>query len=484
MTKIKEKKPVFGPASFKQQMVLQDFETDLLVVGGGNGGGKSHCALVKALKYVQDPSAVVVIVRLTYPLIKAAGGLVSESKHIYPHFGAIWKEQKLEWHFPNGALIKFYAMPQDLTELQGQQYSNIIVDEGAEFTLADILALRARLRAVRYKGKLNMMITCNPSRQSWLFDFVSFSLDDEGVPKAGTEDITRWFVILSGKIFWGDSREELFERHGQGYVLGDTFRPLSFRFIPMDIYSNPVLLKNNPAYLADLMAQSRVNQLRFLKGSWTAVTEGDSYIRREWFNYTPHPPVEVTGRARGWDTAASIVTESNPKCDATAGVLMSRDKSGHYYIENCNTFRKLTDGVLKEICSTAKHDGLDVPVILERDTGAGGKIANSYFTKFLAEQGCIVKSVQMSGQSSKINRILPFASMVESGSVSIVRYGDSRDDWIENYLVELEGFCGDRNRHDDMVDATGCVFNYLCRAVVLPTFSIPTLTKPSPIPTM
>lgn len=474
----------FGPASLKQQMVLQDMETDLLVVGGGNGGGKSHMALVKALKYVQDPNAVVLIVRLSYPLLKSAGGLVSESKHIYSHFKATWKEQKLEWHFPNGALIKFYAMPQDLTQLQGQQYSNIIVDEAAEFTLADILALRARLRAVRYKGKLNMMATCNPSRSSWLFDFISYSLDEEGVPLAGTEDITRWFVILAGKIFWGNSREELFEKHGQGYILGDDFRPLSFRFIPMDIYSNPILLKNNPAYLADLLAQSRVNQLRFLKGSWTAVTEGNSYIRREWFNFVDFPPSEVTNRGRGWDTAASVVSESNPHCDATAGVLMSRDKMGHYYIEDCNTFRKLTDGVLREIANTAHNDGLNVPVLLERDTGAGGKIANVYFTKYLSEQGCIVRSTQMSGHSSKINRILPFAQMVEARAVSIVRYGDSRDEWIEPYLTELEGFDGGRGGHDDMVDATGCVFNYLCRSVQIPTFTIPSLTQSSPIPTI
>lgn len=439
-------------------------------------------ALVKALKYVQDPHAIVLIVRLSYPLLKSAGGLVSESKLLYSSMGAVWKEQKLEWHFPNGALIKFYAMPQDLTELQGQAFTNCIVDEGAEFTFADIMALRARLRGARYKGKISMMITANPSRKSWLFDFISYSLDEDGVPKEGTENITRWFVILNGRIFWGDTKEELFEKHGQGYTMGEDFRPLSWRFIPMDIYSNPVLLKHNPQYLADLMAQSRVNQLRFLKGSWTAVTEGNSYIRREWFNFVPCPPSEVTGRARGWDTAASVVSESNPHCDASAGVLMSRDKMGHYYIEDCNTFRKLTDGVLREITNTAFADGLDVPVLLERDTGAGGKIANTYFTKYLSEQGCIVRSTQMSGHSSKINRILPFAQMVEARAVSIVQYGDERDAWIEPYLTELEGFSGSRNEHDDMVDATGCAFNYLCRSVQIPSFSVPIISQPSPIP--
>lgn len=482
----KEEIPRFGPCSLKQQMALLDMETDLLLIGGGAGGGKSHIALVKALQYVKDPNAVVVIVRLSYPLLKAAGGLISESKHVYPYFGAVFKDQKAEWHFKNGAIIKFLALPQDLSELQGQQFSNIIVDEAAECTLADILALRARLRAVRFKGKLNMMVTANPSRESWLYNFVEFCLDAEGVPKAGTEELTRWFVILSGKIFWSNSKEELFAEHGKGFILGDTFRPLSFRFIPMTVYDNPVLLKGNPNYLADLMAQSRVNQLRFLKGSWTAKTEGTSFIKREWFQYVDRPPLHVVNRVRAYDTACTVPSEVSPDPDYTSGVLISRNAEGLYFIENGIHFRLQADGVLKEISRVScEEDGLDVQVLIERDVGAAGKIAATFMQRYLAERGSSIQMVN-TNNAGKLKRFLPFASMVESGAVRIVRYDvPELDAWIEPYLVELESFTGARSKvHDDFCDATSCGFNYICRSVVLPNFVVPILTVVSPIATI
>ena len=53
------------------------------------------------------------------------------------------------------------------------------------------------------------------------------------------------------------------------------FIPKSFRFIPTNVFDNPYLLppKNN-SYLANLLAQPRVNQLKYLHGSWTAKAEG------------------------------------------------------------------------------------------------------------------------------------------------------------------------------------------------------------------
>jgi predicted phage terminase large subunit-like protein len=465
------------PCSEKQRLVLVDDETDVLLVGGGAGGGKSYLALLKALKYCQDPNAKVLIVRLTYPLIKAIGGLVDESKHIYPHFGGDWRVQPLEWHFPNGAMIKFVAMPTDRTEVQGWQATNIIIDEGAEFQMEDILALIGRLRGARYKGKLSVTITCNPSRQSWLYSWVEWCLDKTtGVPTHGTEDYTRWFVILGGKVKWGTSPESLYEEFGAGMTLGKDFIPLSFRFIPMTVYDNPILLKNNPGYLANLLAQTRVAQLRFLHGSWTAVVEGSSYIQRAWLPIVQAPPVNAT-RVRSWDLAASVPSEVHPDPDYTAGVLMSRDKNGIYYVEHVKRFRKLTDGVLVDIAQTANDDGLDVPVTIPKDSGAGGKAANTFFVRYLAERGMNVRSVVMSGHSGKVQRFLPFASMCEAGLVRIVE-----GPWNDEYLTELETFTGNRNEHDDMVDATSDAFNQLCRQVVLPTFSIPDFSQPSPLP--
>lgn len=480
-----EEQVVLGPCSEKQRMMLIDNETDMLLVGGGAGGGKSYLALLKALHFCQDPAARVLIVRLTYPVLKAVGGLVDESKHLYKQFGADFKLQPLEWHFPNGAIVKFVAMPADRSEVQGWQATNIIVDEGAEFQLEDILALNERIRGARYKGKLGMTITCNPNRNSWLYPFVQYCLDpDTGVPRKGTENITRWFVVRNGKILWGDTIEDVWEKHGHGLNRDPekgpiTFKPTSFRFIPMDIYSNPVLLKNNPEYLAKLLAGTRVSQLRFLHGSWTAVPEGSSVFNRSWVNKVKFAPPEVSGRVRSWDLAHSVPSETYPDPDWTAGVLMSRTKNGRYCIEHVKRDRKLTDGVVKLIKDTAhEEDGLNVPVTIPKDNG-GGKAATQFFIRELAEEGITVKGIPISGHTSKMQRFLPFCSLAEAGLVDIVE-----GDWNEDFFVELEHFQGIRQEKNDQVDACSDAFNFLAKGSNIPDFVVPDMSKPSPIPTV
>lgn len=474
---------VLGPCSEKQRMVLTDVQTDMLLVGGGAGGGKTYLALLKALKYCQDPAARVLIVRLSYPAIKAIGGLVDESQHIYNQFGAEWKVQPLEWHFHNGAQVKFVAMPANRTEVQGWQATNIIIDEGAEFQLEDIIALKERLRGARYKGKLNITITCNPNRNSWLFPFVEYCLDpDTGVPKPGTEDITRYFIVRAGKVLWGTSQDSLFEEHGHGLNRDPekgriTFMPTSFRFIPMDIYSNPVLLKNNPSYLSNLLSGTRVSQLRFLEGSWTAVPEGSSVFNRNWIKIVPMPPVNPQSKVRSWDLAHSVKSELYPDPDWTAGVLMSRTRTGKYTIEHVKRFRKLTDGVVTEIIDTATHeDGLEVLATIPRDNG-GGKAASVFFMKEFAEAGMNVRGVKISGHSSKMARFLPFCTLAEGGCVEMVE-----GDWNEDFLTELEYFSGSKTEKNDQVDACADAFNTLARQTSIPTFTLPTFSGTSPIP--
>lgn len=472
---------VFAPCSLKQQLILLDDTTDILLCGGGAGGGKSHTCLTKALKYINDPAARVMIVRRSYPMLKLSGGLVDESKAIYSHFGGDFGIQALTWRFPNGATIQFAAIPDNLADWQGMQATHILVDESAEFTQAEILFLISRMRSAKYKGHLSCTMTCNPDRNSFLYDWVKYSLDEEtGVPKPGTENIIRYFVNLNGKTYWAESEDELYEKYGKpvGLVKGETFIPLSFRFIPLTIYDNPILLKNNPSYLANLLSQPRVNQLRFLHGSWTARPEGAGFFNRDWVEFVDSPPVNPVARIRAWDLAASVPSESNPNPDWTAGVKMSRDKFGIYYIEDVSRFRKLTDGVLKDLIDTAHNDGLnDCKVTIPKDPGSGGKTANSFFIRTMAENGVAAKSVTVSGHAGKIQRFLPFCSLAESGCVRIVR-----GDWNEDFLTELEHFIGDRNQKDDQVDATSDSFNELAKQIQLPTFSLPSMEKASPVP--
>lgn len=239
-------------------------------------------------------------------------------------------------------------------------------------------------------------------------------------------------------------------------------------------------MKNNPGYLANLLQQPRVNQERYLYGSWTARAEGSGFFRREWVEIVDRPPVEVFNRVRSWDLAASIVSETNPDPDYTAGVKMSRGCDGYYYVEDVSRFRLLPDGVLNEIIETARHDGLDeCKVTIPKDPGAGGKTANSFQLRTLAENGVAATSVIVSGHSGKISRFLPFCTLAESRKVRAVR-----GSWNEAWLTELEYFEGLRTNKDDMVDATADAFNTLCKSVVLPQIVMPSLEQRAPIPNL
>lgn len=475
-----DNRPIFAPRSKKQLLVLSDDKTDILLTGGGAGSSKTYTCLLKALKYIQDPAARVMIIRESYPTLKLSGGLVDESKSIYPHFGGILGIQALVWRFPNGATIQFAALPDDLREWQGLQASHILVDEAAGFKESEILFLLSRLRSAKYKGHMNLTMTCNPDTNSFLYSWVEYCLDQEtGIPRPGTEDITRWFVQIGGKMQWGNSPEELYSVHGTGMEMGKNFIPISFRFIPMNLHDNPVLLANNPTYLTNLLAQPRVNQQRYLHGSWTARPEGSSFFDRSWVTFVEFPSTQATARVRSWDIAHSKPSEALPDPDYTVGVLISKDKFGIYTIEDVVRIRGLADTVMKTIIDTAKNDGPDVKVTIPRDTGAG-KTLNTYQVRILAEAGVPVKSIVMSGHTNKHQRFLPFASLAEGRSVRIVR-----GPWNDDYLTELEFFTGFRKGvHDDQVDATSDSFNTLCKEIQLPTFVIPSMTQPSPIPTI
>ena len=403
--------------------------------------------------------------------------LISASKQIYPYFGGVYKAQAKTWVFPNGAEIDFKAMPKDLYEVQGWERTTYILDEAAEFQLADVLAVLSRLRSATYKGKQSLLLTCNPSKSSYLLDFVQFSLDEEGVPKPGTENITRYFVVQNNHVKWADSEEELYEKYGKGLVKGVEFVAMKFKFIPMLCYDNPVLLKADPGYVGRLLSQPRVNQLRLLRGSWFAAVEGSSMVTEDMFEIVDHPPINPIAKVRACDLSSSIPNEANNfKCDWTAGVLMSKDAYGNFYLEDVQHFQKQIDGVLKEIIETAFWDGLDVPQILPKDPGQAGAVANRFYVRLLAEQGITARTVAVSGHSGKAQRFSPFASVAANSKIKLVRGA-----WNREYIDEVTAFSGDRKDVDDQVDATSDAFNSLAKQITLPTFTIPDITKASPI---
>ena len=90
-------------------------------------------------------------------------------------------------------------------------------------------------------------------------------------------------------------------------------------------------------------------------------------------------------------------------------------------------------------------------------------------------------SVTVSGHATKVKKFLPVATVIAGGHFFVIR--DSSDNrWNEDLLVELENFDGHRSRKDDQVDALSDAFKILAAGATIPSFSLPTLEKSSPIP--
>ena len=444
--------------------------------------------LTKYLGYLKDPAFRAVILRQSAPQLSVSGGIIDESHQIYPYFGGVYRAQAKKWIFPSGATIQFAAIgdDRDLPGWQGSQLTNILVDEAAEWTEKQILFLLSRLRSATFKGKLQCVLSANPNNQSYLYKWVEPLLDPKtGIPKEDTRDIVRYFVNVNDKLRWGNSPEELYEEWGKGKELGVDFIPKSFRFVPLSIHGNKVLLANNPEYLANLMSQSKVNQLRFLHGSWTAIPDGGTYWKPEFckkINIDDLPP--DCSFVRGWDLSSQEPSTTTPNPDWSCGVKLAYSKSAQrYYVVDVVRFRKRTHDVLRIIAETAWSDGEGCPQVIPKDPGGAGAIAHTYMMRELAENGVYAVTEVVSGHSNKLQRFLPFASLCESGNCDIVK-----GDWLEDFEAELSQFTGgtrgsgERGVKDDQVDSVASAFKRLANQKTMPTFILPNMVRDSPVP--
>jgi len=459
---------------------------------------------MKQLDAIHEKDFTCTVARKSRPELTRQGGLVAESRQFYEPFGGAFNKTNLVWTFPSGAEISFLGVPDEsmLGSLQGLQTQRLAIDEvGDDWSLDTVLFLLSRVRSATSKRKSQVFMTCNPNHRSFLKDWLEYCLDpDTGVPVEGTENMVRWMVVLDGKVLWADSAEECFELHGaprrMTYGLGLSaedvlkidpnllFLPKSFRFIPCGVYQNPYLLPpRNTSYLANLLAQPRKNQLKFLHGSWANIDVGQAHFKPEWCKrITIHDLPEGLQYVRAYDLAASEKSEANRNPDASVGILMARDPFGHYYLIDMLKMFERPHNLLQKIISQANLDGLDVPIVIPQDAGGSGKIAAQHFVSVLSEAGCIVKVDVMSGHSGKLNRGLPFCQIAESGMVSIVI-----GNWNEEYLRVMSDFEGTpetmRKIHDDEWDATSSGFKFLAKRNTLPVFNLgnDSYTRPSPL---
>lgn len=453
MTETIEIKPQAGP----QEQFLES-PADIIIYGGAAGGGKSFGLLLDAAGYVHINGFDAVIFRRTYPEIVNAGGLWDESCEIYPYMNGKPSIYNLTWEFPNSSKIQMRHMQHEMTKFnyQGAQIAYIGWDELTHFTETQFFYMLSRNRSM-CGVKPCIRCTCNPDADSWVADFISWWIDEDGFARIDRIGKIRWMVRDRNTIVWGDSEAEMKARY-------PNITAKSVTFIPASIYDNKILLTKDPAYLANLQALPEVERMRLLGdpkrgGNWH-VKAGGTKFKREHFKIINEAPAAIKRICRFWDMAASEPKPGkNP--DWTAGVKLGF-LDGLWYVLDVRRDRKTPKGTEDLVLHTAIEDGRQVAIRMEEEGGSSGKNNTSHYSRNVLV-GFDFNGIRSTG--SKDIRANPFASAVEAGNVYLVKAP-----WNKAFLDEAESFSAECE-HDDQIDAVAGAFNYLSLGMINPSLS-------------
>jgi predicted phage terminase large subunit-like protein len=402
------------------------------------------------LRYVENPSFAAVILRRTYPELKNPGGLVDKSKEIYPYLGAVLKESSLDWLFPSGARLSFRHLQHDknIQNFQGAELTYISLDEVTHFSDAMWWYLLSRNRS-KSGIKPVMRATCNPDADSWVAKLIEWWIGEDGLPIAERSGIIRWFVRINGSLEWSDDGAELKKRFNQD--------PKSFTFIPAKITDNPILLKADPGYLANLQAQHPVERARLLEGNWKARFGTGKVFSRQWVSVVDALPDEVTRGCRTlrfWDLAATAKDVASKTSFYTASVkAIYHQPTNTLYIIDATWSQKAAGEVLQLIATVARQDGANVEVQWELEGGSSGKIVGENLRALL--RGFNARAVKPMGD--KLSRFVPAATLAQQGKMVLLRAP-----WNDVYLNSLQAFDGSSQPLvNDLADATSGVYHGL-----------------------
>lgn len=468
---------IIGPKSPKQYDFMHT-DADITVFGGAAGAGKSYLGVLDFLKHVHDPHFRGCMVRRTTPQLKGPGGLHEKAEALFRLIDpkVRWRDKEHHFLFSSGAKIylRHFENPKDQENFQGWEVTEFLIDEGQQFEEAMVIYLSSRMRNPKCPIKPHMKITCNPDYGSFLRHWLEWWLDpDTGIPIPERDGVTRWFIRIDGKMVWGDSKADVIARYGKADLPADhkkQVKPMSFKFISANVYDNPILCEAQPEYVGWLEGLGRVEKARLLHGSWLAREEGAGYFKSEWVEMLPLIPAKSMRKVRAWDISGTMPSDTNPNPDWTAGVRMSKDKSGMYTVEDVVRERQRHGGVYDLILKTAREDGDETTIIIPCDPGAAGKAYAAQLIRDLTSEGFYAK--MKTTNKSKVTRFAPFAAVAEAGGIQVVTA-----EWNNEYFLELERFDGSRNVKDDMVDATADAFHALSTDIYLPDFIVPDMVQ-------
>jgi predicted phage terminase large subunit-like protein len=412
---------------------------DIVIYGGGRGGGKTWALLLEVIRHCKNPKFTAVIFRRTYPQIEASGGLWDKSCELFPLMGAIANISNFKWTFPSGATCRFRHLKDDadLMNVQGAEICYIGLDELTHFTLKMFTTLLGANRST-CGIKPFMRATCNPDASSWVAAAVEPWLKPDGFANVEIGGVEKYFEIENEELIWRSPNE--------GREM------MSLTFIPALVWDNPRLLEKDPQYVQRLRTMQLVERERFLGGNWRIKAESGTVFRRDWFKaerINEHGDRSI----RYWDIAAT--TMSNAKAgDFTVGLLLSHDaKLDRYIILDVIRVRHPPAYTNQLILETAQADGRNVPIRWQQDPAAAG-VRDSVNLQSMLRGFDARGEIEM---RDKVSRALPVSYMAEQGKIILAIAG-----WNHAFLSEAENF-PDKCKHDDQVDSLSGAFNSLTK---------------------
>lgn len=287
------KKVIKPQTGFQEQFLASP--ADIVIGGGAAGVGKTFAELLEPLRHKDVVGFTSITFRRTTVQIRNPGGMWDKSCDLYPLFNASSNSQHLQWFFPSGAIFKFSHLEheQNIYDHQGAEYCLIIFDELDHFTKKQFIYLLSRNRSL-CGVKPYVRATCNPNPDSFVAEMIEWWIDQNerlengninlryGFPIPERAGKLRYFTVDEDEFVWGDTKREVIDKcphiFSRTEFLGIDQEELikSITFIPGKITDNKILLREDPSYLANLMALDIQEKSRLLEGNWKISIKKDA----------------------------------------------------------------------------------------------------------------------------------------------------------------------------------------------------------------
>jgi predicted phage terminase large subunit-like protein len=212
----------------------------------------------------------------------------------------------------------------------------------------------------------------------------------------------------------------------------------------------------DPGYYASMLANYPTGWLRNQELYGEFSDEGTALGDPNWFygKILHELPMEVKGRVRYWDLAASEKKISGRKSDdpdSTCGTRLSLDTNGRFVIEDQVSEQMAWAEIKMKIIETAMVDGTGVPIYIEQEGGAGGKNQVAEIASQIALAGFTVRPHNPRELGDKVMRAQPWFARASMGMVYLLE-----GDWNQAFLQQVGSFPNSKI-HDDRIDSvSGC----------------------------